>query len=290
MTFPTRRVLKWVAMVLAGVVAVALIAAISVYALSARILNRTYDVPAGEVAVPGDSASVAEGGRLATLRGCYGCHHPGLEGGVFVDDPMLARLVAPNLTRAVRQYPLPDLVRILRHGVYPNGRSVIGMPSEMFNHLADSDLGKIIAAIRAEPETAGPSREFRPGPLGRLGIVMKQFQPAAAMIDHAVSPPAEPPAEELAFGRYLAMTVCSECHGLDLGGQPGDEKGLPPDLRIAAGYAPDAFVKLMRTGIALGEREIGLMTEVARGRFAYFADAEVGALHAYLKTLPDSGR
>ena len=86
------------------------------------------------------------------------------------------------------------------------------------------------------------------------------------------------------------MAVCSECHGLDLGGQPGGEPGLPPDPRIGAGYTPEAFVKLTRTGLALGEREVGLMTEVARGRFVRFTEAEVRALHAYLQTLPDSAR
>lgn len=268
----------------------ALLAAATVYAMSARILGRTYDVPPSAVAIPTDSASVAEGVRLARLRGCFGCHMENLGGGLFVDDPMLARLAAPNLTRAVRRYALPDLVRILRHGVYPDGRSVVAMPSEMFNRLADSDLGKIIAAIQAAPETTGQDREFRPGPLGRLAFALGEFKPAAAMIDHSTPPAAHPPADELAFGRYLALTICSECHGLDLKGQPGDDKGLPPDLRIAAGYAPDQFVKLMRTGIALGEREIGLMTEVARGRFAHFTDAEIGALHAYLKTLPDGAR
>lgn len=290
MNATVRRVFKWAVIAFGAVAALALLAVVTVYVMSARILARTYDVPSSEVAVPTDSASIAVGTRLVRLRGCFGCHMENLGGAVFVDDPMLARLVAPNLTRAVRQYPLPDLVRILRHGVYPNGRSVTGMPSEMFHGLADSDLGKMIAAIRAAPETAGPGREFRPGPLGRLGIALKQFQPAAAMIDHAVIPPAQPPTEELAFGRYLALTICSECHGLDLRGQPGDGQGLPPDLRIAAGYTPDDFIKLMRTGIALGEREIGLMTEVSRGRFAHFTVAEIRALHGYLRTLPNSGQ
>ena len=290
MTDLARRVLKCMAIALGAVVALALLAVVTVYVMSARILARTYDVPASAVAVPTDSASMAEGARLARLRGCFGCHMENLGGGLFVDDPMLARLAAPNLTRAVRQYDLPDLVRILRHGVYPNGRSVIAMPSEMFNGLADSDLGKIIAAIRAAPQTTGQDREFRPGPLGRLGLVLGEFKPAAAMIDHTTSPSAVPPAEALAFGRYLALTICSECHGLDLNGQPGDDQGLPPDLRIAAAYAPDQFVQLMRTGIGLGERELGLMTEVARGRFVHFTDTEIGALHAYLKTLPDSTR
>jgi hypothetical protein len=38
----------------------------------------------------------------------------------------------------------------------------------------------------------------------------------------------------------------------------------------------------MRTGLGLGDRELGLMGQVARSRFLRFADEEVGALHANL--------
>ena len=41
----------------------------------------------------------------------------------------------------------------------------------------------------------------------------------------------------------------------------------------------------MREGIGLGGRELGLMREVAIGRFAHFTEAEVDALYAYLRTL-----
>jgi hypothetical protein len=42
----------------------------------------------------------------------------------------------------------------------------------------------------------------------------------------------------------------------------------------------------MKTGKALGDRELRMMSAVARSRFAAFTEAEVGALHAYLKTIP----
>lgn len=39
----------------------------------------------------------------------------------------------------------------------------------------------------------------------------------------------------------------------------------------------------MRTGVAVGSREVGLMSDVARSRFRHFTDAEIRALHAFLK-------
>jgi hypothetical protein len=38
----------------------------------------------------------------------------------------------------------------------------------------------------------------------------------------------------------------------------------------------------MRTGKALGNRELSLMSRVARGRFSRFTDEEIRLLHSYL--------
>ena len=67
------------------------------------------------------------------------------------------------------------------------------------------------------------------------------------------------------------------------GGRPHAEAAPRPDLRIAAAYEPDQFRRLLRTGLAAGDREVGLMSEVARGRYKHLTDAEVDAVHAYLR-------
>ena len=53
---------------------------------------------------------------------------------------------------------------------------------------------------------------------------------------------------------------------------------------VAKGYDAVKFARLMRTGkTAAGtESATGLMSEVARDRFAALTDAEVEQLHAYL--------
>jgi len=80
-----------------------------------------------------------------------------------------------------------------------------------------------------------------------------------------------------ARGAYLARTSCTECHGLDLrGSDPA------PDLRIAAAYSLEAFRGLMRSGKALGNRELPLMSSVARERFTHFTDRELRELYAFL--------
>lgn len=74
-----------------------------------------------------------------------------LQGSLFFDEPRVARIVAPNLTRVLPTYSDAELARVLIHGVNRDGRSVLAMPSAMFYHLSDRDLGAIIAHLRSAP-------------------------------------------------------------------------------------------------------------------------------------------
>jgi len=275
-----KRILYWLRLALLSVVLVFVVAGAIVYLLSERLLRQTYAVAGVEVEVPGDSQSVSEGHRLALVRGCSGgCHGATVEGGVFIDNPLLARLVAPNLTAAVRRYSNAELERIIRRGVRPDGVSVIGMPSEMFTGLTDEDLGDILAYLRSVPPRSGPAPARRLGPVARLAFVAGKLRPAAELVRRATLLTNIWPhdGDSTVRGAYLARTSCTECHGLDLrGSDPA------PDLRIAAGYSFEAFSGLMRRGEGLGNRELPLMSSVARQRFSHFTDQELRELYVYL--------
>src|SRR5258705_9950607 len=121
-----RRVVRWLRNAALGFVGIVIVAAVVVYQRSERIARRTYAEPLAPIPVPTESGSIVEGKRLAELRGCSGdCHGTGTEGNVFVDNAFIGRLVAPNLTLAVRDYSDAELGRIIRRGVRPNGRSVV---------------------------------------------------------------------------------------------------------------------------------------------------------------------
>jgi cytochrome c553 len=277
-----KRILKWLGIAVAGLVVLLLIALAVIYLASQRAINKTYDVPLTSITVPTDSASIAEGKRLATLRGCFGgCHGQRSEGRVLAELPEGSRLAAPNLTRIVPEYSDAELERAIRHGVRPDGTSLWGMPSEVFYHLSDSDLGVIIAFIRSEPKESNEPPRTRLGPFARFFILWSEVPFAAAeLVDHAaprLNPSLDDPQSR---GEYLAKTLCSECHGVDLRG-----KEKTPGLAIAATYSLEDFSRLMRTGVAMGDRELRLMSDVARSRFVHLTDTEITALHAYLKTL-----
>jgi len=283
-----RSVLKWLLIAVGGVLGIALLGATTVYVLIGIDLGRTFDGAGASVYIPDDKASVAEGERLARLRGCNGgCHGDTVNGALFFDAPDGTRVVAPDLGRAARNYSIEELERMIRHGIRPDGTSVIAlMPSSMFYHLSDHDLGAIIAFLK----TQAPGNEQLPvtkfGPLGRLLLFyFKQSEGtilAAEIIDHGAPRLNPATSDTSAHGRYLAMTVCTECHGEDLRGFPDESI---PTLAVVAGYSIEEFRKLMRKGEPIGGRTFNLMAEVAKSRFSHFSDPEIISLHAYLQTL-----
>jgi mono/diheme cytochrome c family protein len=83
-------------------------------------------------------------------------------------------------------------------------------------------------------------------------------------------------------GRHLARAICAACHGSDLAGMPPGSFHPTPDLLIAAAYTRADFHTLMRSGKAVGGREVDLMSRTARANFSAFTDAEVDAIYDYL--------
>jgi mono/diheme cytochrome c family protein len=280
-----RRLLRWIGIALGGLAGLVIVAYAVLYILSERVLRRTYEVPTVALSIPTDPASIIEGRRLATVRGCFGgCHGKQANGMVLFDEPVIARLVAPNLTATVQKYSDAELAVAIRNGVRPGGRSMLVMPSEAFVALRDEDLGRIIAFLRSLPPADGPGPSISLGPIGRVGIVAGKFKPAAQLIAEAIPPP-EASNEEAAYGRYLARTTCAGCHGTDLRGASTPDFNSP-NLRVVAAYSPEAFVRLLRMGIALGERKLGTMREMAVEHLSYLTDAEIAALYRYLHVMP----
>jgi len=283
------RWLKWTGIGLAGLLGAGLIAYLAVYVQSNRVLDHAYPVPAVALTIPTDTESIAEGKRLATIRGCFNsCHGNELEGALLFDVPIVARLVAPNLTEAARRYTPAELANIIRDGVRPDGRSLLVMPSEVFAGLTDTDLARIIAFLKSAPAAPGPAARRELGPAGRLGLVIGEFRLAADLIA-ATTPLAPAAGESGRRGRYLAATVCGECHGTNLRGTSNPEF-TSPDLAIVGAYPPEAFAQLMKTGVALGGRTLGVMGRRARYNLSLLSDGEIADLYGYLHTMPSSGR
>ena len=276
------RVIRWVGYAAAASLLLALAGAAVVYAMSERVVRARHVIsaPAFSTPLPTDSASLAEGERIAWTRGCQGCHGAQLEGKVFFSEPRIATLVAPNLTRLVPVRSDADLERALRHGLRPDGTTLLSMPSEMLRSLTDDDVARLIAWLRTQAPVDGNDGGRLVGPLGRVGLVGGQFRTSRYYIE--TETPLPPPADAaLRLGHYIATTTCTECHGNEMQGVDGSP-ALPP---IVQAYARDEFAEFLRTGTAKGGRELPMMSPVARGRFVHLTGEEVDGLYSYLLSL-----
>jgi mono/diheme cytochrome c family protein len=275
-----RRALRWLRNALIGLFALVAIALLVAYVVSERELGRRFSAEPADISASLDSASVAEGFHIAQTRGCTGCHGANLQGQTFIDDPLMARVASPNLTIAAAEYSDGQLAHIIRRGVRPDGQSLVIMPSGSFSQLTDRDVGSILAYLHSVPGVEGQRRTRYFGPVARILFALGKFKPAPveAREADALAPSYPQPGQPHWKGAYIARTTCTECHGLNLAGGSGKR----PDLRIAAGYTLEQFTHFMRTGKALGDRELPLMSDMARRRFSHFTDDELAELHGYL--------
>jgi mono/diheme cytochrome c family protein len=284
-----RRLLRWTAITLGGLVGLVFVAYAVLHVLSVRAMARTWPIPVVQIPIPTDAAAIAEGRRLGVVYSCFaGCHGKLAEGAVVFDQPLVGRIVAPNLTASARRYSDAELAVALRHGLRPDGRSLMVMPSQAFVALDDADLGRIIAAMKSLPETAGMDRSVSLGPLGRIALGLSQLKTSAQMIADSVPPP-EASGEQAARGRYLARTLCAECHAPTLRGET-NPSFTSPTLQTTVAYSLEAFTRLLRTGVALGDRDLAFMGPWARANLSSLKDQEIAALYSYLHALPDVTR
>lgn len=272
---------KWLARISVGLLGLIAAVLVVIWAGSEWLLSRNYSVTPREIVIPTDPESIEAGKRLARMYGCFeGCHGKDMQGGDLFDLPDGTQLRSPNLTRLVRERTIPELEAGIRQGVRPDGNSVLAMPSASFATMTDQDLGRILAFIKSYPPQDNHPAGHRIMPMARTFLLLGHFEPEAATRIPGRQP-ADPATldEAVPLGRYLALNACAECHGLGLEGR----EGFTPSLVVARAYSEQDFDALMREGLALGGREVGLMSEIARRRLVNFTDVEIAALYAFLQ-------
>lgn len=291
-----RGILKWAGRLLALVVALALIGATVVYAASERRLRRTYDTTVDAVPVPTDSASIARGEHLVrNVIDCTICHGSDLGGAVYSSSAAIGTVAGPNLTLGKggvgADYTDMDYVRAIRRGVRRDGRSLIVMPSEVFTHLSQDDLGAVLAFLRQAPpvDREVPASGF--GPVGRALLAAGKMNILVAGKTPRYDAPVSVPRDATpAYGKYIAdISGCHGCHGYGLsGGRVAGPPGLPPASNLTpAGIGNWTEADLTRA-LREGKRPDGssldkfMPWEVFHG----MTDAEVHAIWLYLRSVP----
>ena len=271
-----KKILKWLGFTVIGLVALLVLALVYVNFAFDRAMARQYQVAETlSIPLPTDAGEIAEGKRLAHLTGCISCHGQELEGAFVVEIPGAARFIGPNISKILPAYSDAQLVGLLRRGVKLDGTGAWLMPSEMFQHLHDDDMARIMAWLRTMPAREGIAERTQIHMMGRTIIALGGFQSAAQQIEEKAGADADTSSR----GAYLVMNLCTECHGQDLKGR---EEAKAPSLVVAKGYSADDFSRLMYTGIGLGGRTFELMTPISKMRFVHLTPDEIEAMRGFL--------
>ena len=290
----------WIRRSLIGLVAVLGVAAAAVawgVMRSEQRLARRLSQPAYALTLPSDAAALERGRYLFASRGCAECHGANGAGKVFIDEGGLfarAPNISPGPGSVVARYQAADWERALRHGIKPDGRPLLIMPSEDYSRWTDADLAAVVAYVRSLPPAAGSAAEFRlPLPVRVLygyGLV----KDAAEKIDHTL-PPSQPVPEgpTVEHGRYVAQ-MCVGCHGQGLSG--GRIPGSPPDWPAAANLTSGegsvlpryADAAAFRASMRSGRRPDGTAISgvMPFPSLREMSDVDLDAVHAYLQTVP----
>lgn len=315
------RVLKW----LGGGLLAVLLVAFGIYAWATSASNRllastveshSIDFPipfplaAEEVAALGlsdeEAAALAleraqERGRhlIASRYPCADCHGQDFGGGVMVDDPIMGRLLGPNLTSGAggrtASYTAADWDRAVRHGILPDGR-VSAMPAVDFQLMSDQELSDIVVHVEGLPPIDADVAPVTLGPLGRVLIAAGKIPLSAHLIpshdaEHTPLPPVAEASVE--FGRHLGG-VCTGCHGQDLAGGPipgGDPswaaaRNLTPHENGLADWSYEEFVTAMRAGTRPDGTPLLVPMTMIRPYAEQMTDTEMEALWLFLRSVP----
>jgi cytochrome c553 len=285
-----RNVLKWIGILLGGLLALAFIALVSVYFMTEARINKTYNIPPTSLNIPAEPELGERKFPLMVVDFCRDCHGQDLAGQVMENDLMIGRLVSTNLTAGEGgigdEYTPEDWERALRHGVGRDNESLIAMPSNELGFLSDEDLGAIVSIIENTPPIDNELPQTRLGPMGRIFLLQNLPVLTAEFVEldaQRVSMPE--PGVTVEYGGYLAQ-LCSMCHGKDFSGsdQPGAGLNLTPAGDLANWSEADFFAA-MRTGLTPDGKKLD-QEMMPVGITGKLSDEELKAIWLFLQTLP----
>jgi len=281
-----RRLGRWIL----GFLLVIVGALAALYGYTSYRFAHRYEIASRNLTLPTDSASLERGHRLATTLGkCGLCHAADMGGQVFIDGMPFAYLETPNLTGGagspVASWSPAQWDQAIRHGVAPDQRSLIIMPSDSYQYLTDEDAAALIAYLKTLPKVDREHRARQLGPIARGLFTAGKLPIFEAMKVKHDSVGMRPPMGE---GEYLARTTgCHGCHGPKLEGGP--QPGEPSDFVPAANISPSGMINWTQadftTALRTGKRPDSstLNERMPWKETAAMTDGEIEALWFYLR-------
>lgn len=290
-----RKTWKWIGIVLGGLLLLLVVVAGGLIIAGSAQYNKRYDISVTAVPIPTGADALQRGERVAIFSMCSDCHGDNFGGKLYFAIPGMLSIPTPNLTSGAGGvgsfYTDEDWVRAIRHGVGHDGRALMIMPAQSYNHLSDEDLGALIAYVKSMPPVDNVLPARRVEAMGRAMMGLGMFPPSAVdQIDHTrPAQAALEPSVTAAYGDYLAAT-CKECHGANLNGKPFGPPGqetMTPNLTPGGdlgSWSEQDFLTAIRTGMTPEGHQ--LSEDMPWKYFGQLSDDELKAIWLYLQSLP----
>jgi cytochrome c553 len=290
------RLRTWALRVVGALVLIVMLAAGTVYAVSAHQLSRSYADSPLPTPLASTPALVERGRHLAAVGQCMECHGENLAGLPVIDDPAFGHVYSANLTTGkggvAGSYTDAELIRAFRQGVKHDGSPIAFMPVADFRNFSDEDASAIVAYLRTIPPVDHVQPKSSLGPIGRMLLItgnVPVLVPARKYAAASTHVPSVVPAPTAEYGEYLSRAIgCRGCHGDELRG--GKVPGGPPSWPAApsinaeglSGWSEADFVKTLRTGVVPGGRVLNAAMPYRLTKL--MTDDELHALWLYLST------
>ena len=244
------------------------------------------------------AAKVAHGERLSQIFTCSGCHgadYSGVNFGAML--PIVEGLWAPNISLSMKAMSDAELERVLRKGVTPSRDEIYVMPSKQTQFLTKSDMDALIAYLRTIPAkgkpTPLPPADFEDRMVSRLPDDYWRWVPGEKRDYHNAAEEVayfathQPPklGESTEQGRYIAITVCSGCHGAALDGKGEDAGGI----KAASLYTDAEFDRLLTTSTSRDGRSLKMTWGFGHEVFP-LTKSEKSAVTAYARKYASTRR
>ncbi len=260
-------------------------------------MDLVYDVSLTQVPETTDAEVIARGKHVVeALGGCTSanCHGADLSGGKPLVMGPVCTLIGPNITPKGlgALYTKAEMVRLLRHGVKKDGRSVRFMPVQDFNWLPDSDLFAAVTYLKTVPSVDRQNDATEIKTLGKILDRNDKFVvDVARRIDHQKMDLAPPPTPTADYGKYMGR-LCIGCHGAHLSGGPipGAPKDLPvplnmtPDDSGIKGWTYEDLDALLTKGLRKNGKQLNPFMPIEN--WSQMNETEKRALYTYLMSLP----
>lgn len=300
-----KTVLKWIGIVLGGLLALIVVIAIglAIYgetSFKARHANR----PLYAITADTSPEGLARGEYLlSAVMGCAGACHTGADGRPFVgttesinEEPIAVVFAVPNLTpdeaTGLGSWTDAEIARAIREGIDKDGVELVVMPAFNYHALSDADVAAIIGYLRSLEPVRNEIPPFQANTVAKIMLALGMFGPETVGEPITVAQ-AAPPAGSAEYGGYLtSLGACRDCHGVNLAGGevPFAEPGAPPASNLTpagelAGWSEGDFITAIRTGVTPSGRTLDPEAMPWRD-YGKMTDDDLAAIFKYLKTLP----